>query len=302
MKINVFGTTGFIGKNLINELQKDHQVLAVSLRNNNWKNELLNADAYVNLIGKAHDHNKTATEAEFYHVNVDLTKEIFNAFIESDSTLFIHVSSLAALEEFESTKPLNEVDTCNPNSWYGKSKREAELWLMGQKLPENKKLIILRPPMVHGKGDKGNLGLLYKLVSKGIPYPLASFKNNRSFISIQNFCFFINEIIKKENELVSGIYHISDDEPVSTSQIIEIIKKVENKHTLSLSLPKSLVKSLAKFGDFLPLPLNSERLKKMTSDLVISNQKIKSALGIEKLPLSAEEGLTKTIKSFKEKK
>jgi nucleoside-diphosphate-sugar epimerase len=302
MITKIIGASGFIGQNLANYLVQNHQVEKISLRDENWRNKLANTDVFVNLIGKAHDHNKTATEKDFYHVNVDLTKDIFNAFIESDAALFIHVSSLAALEEFESTKPLNEEDICNPNSWYGKSKREAEIWLMNQKLPGNKKMIILRPPMVHGKGDKGNLVLLYKLISKGIPYPLASFENNRSFISIDNFCFFIDEIIKNKNKLDSGIYHISDDEIVSTKEIINIIQKVENKKTLNVGLPKFLVKGLAKMGDILPIPLNSIRLKKMTSDLMVSNQKIKSALGIEKLPLSAEEGLIKTIKSFTKEK
>src|SRR5690606_16164829 len=116
-------------------------------------------------------------------------------FLESDADLLIHISSLAAIEEFESATPLTESDECHPQSWYGQSKHTAEEWLFAQQLPENKKLIIVRPPMVHGPRDKGNLDLLYKLISKGIPYPLASFDNKRSFISIDNFSFFIEQII-----------------------------------------------------------------------------------------------------------
>ncbi|PJJ67822.1 NAD-dependent epimerase/dehydratase family protein [Chryseobacterium geocarposphaerae] len=298
----IFGANGFIGKNVFQFLKKEYNVTTCSLRTKESNIDFSNYEVYLNFVGKAHDHNKTASEEDFYHVNVDLTKNIFNAFIKSEAKIFIHISSLAALEEFESLKPLTEEDSCNPNSWYGKSKRKAEKWLLEQRLPENKKLIILRPPMVHGPGDKGNLGLLYKLISRGIPYPLSSFENKRSFISIDNFCFFIDEIIKNEGKLVSGIYHISDDELISTNQIIDIIKKVEKKNTPDLSLPKFFVKGLAKIGDIIPIPLNSLRLKKMTSDLTVSNQKIKSALGIEQLPLSAEEGLIKTIKSFKREK
>lgn len=300
-KIILFGSTGFLGENL--QAKFKGKIFNANIRQENWQNRIpVEGSIYINLVGKAHDHNKTATEEDFYHVNVYLTKNIFDVFIKSEAKIFIHISSLAALEEFESLKPLTEEDSCNPNSWYGKSKREAEKWLLEQRLPENKKLIILRPPMVHGPGDKGNLGLLYKLISRGIPYPLASFENKRSFISIDNFCFFIDELIKNEEKLISGIYHISDDELISTNQIIDIIKKVEKKNTPDLSLPKFFVKGLAKIGDIIPIPLNSLRLKKMTSDLTVSNQKIKSALGIEKLPLSAEEGIIKTIKSFKKEK
>ena len=298
LNLNLFGAGGFIGKNLRTELLTCHQVFSVSLHDENWRDKLEKNAIFINLVGKAHDHNMTATEKDFFKVNVDLVKDIFGAFVSSEASVFIHISSLAALEEFESNKALTEEEACNPDSWYGKSKREAEIWLLSQKLPADKKIIILRPPMVHGAGDKGNLGLLYKLISKGIPYPLASFQNKRSFISIDNFIFFIKEILNNHTKLSTGIYHISDDEPVSTMQIINIIKKVTHKNTPNLSLPKSFVKVIAKIGDILPIPLNSIRLKKMTSDLILSNQKIKSALGINQLPQTAEEGLEKTIHQF----
>src|SRR5690606_22094138 len=211
-----------------------------------------------------------------------------------------HVSSLAALEEFQSDKFLVEKDSCNPQSWYGKSKRAAEEWLLSQEIPKGKKLIIVRPPMVHGPGDKGNLGLLYKLISKGIPYPLAAFDNSRSFISIDNFTFFIKQIIERYEVLENGIYHIADDEPISTHEIINIIKTENRKTIPNIALPKFWVRALAKIGDILPFPLNTKRLKKMTSDLLVSNAKIKKALGINNLPLTAKEGLTITIKSFKQ--
>jgi len=299
MKVSIIGSTGFIGKNLVSFLQNNDLVNGISLRDLNWKNTISNQDVLINLVGKAHDHKGTATQSDFYYANLDLAKEVFNEFVKSDSKLLIHISSLAAIEEFESTEVLVEDYNPNPQTFYGKSKRAAEVWLLEQNLPTNKKIIILRPPMVHGAGDKGNLGLLHKLISKGIPYPLASFDNQRSFISIDNFSFFIKEIIEKQDLLQSGIYHITDDEPISTNEIIEIIKKVENRKVMNLSIPKSIVRVLAKVGDFLPIPLNTIRLKKMTGNLLLSNQKIKTALNIKQLPLSAEEGIIKTIKSFK---
>ena len=295
-KTIILGSSGFIGQNLI-KINPNSE--GVSLRDGNWKNQISDAEVIINLVGKAHDHKGTATEQDFRYANVDLAKEIFNEFLKSNAKLLIHISSIAAQEEFESQNPLREEDECHPFSSYGKTKREAEEWLLQQNLPVEKKLIILRPPMVHGEGDKGNLGLLYKLISKGIPYPLASFDNKRSFISIDNFSYFINQIIENKELLENGIYHISDDEAVSTKEIIEIIKKVENNNTLNLSLPKVLVKFLAKIGDIIPLPLNTKRLKKMTGNLEVSNQKIKNALGITQLPISAKKGIEITIKSFK---
>ncbi|WP_270089170.1 NAD-dependent epimerase/dehydratase family protein [Sphingobacterium sp. SYP-B4668] len=299
MKVTILGASGFIGKHLLSGIK---DVCGSSLRRDGWQNDLKSSVVILNLVGKAHDHKGTATEQDYYYANLELTKQIFQVFVSSSAKLFIHISSLAALEEFESNRPLTEENNCHPESWYGSSKRAAEEWLLDQELPSDKKLVILRPTMVHGPGDKGNLGLLYKLISRGIPYPLSSFDNSRSFISISNFCFFIEQIIENYDKLESGIYHIADDEPISTNEIIEVIKKVTNKKVMSISLPKYLVRMIAKVGDVIPIPLNTKRLKKMTSDLLVSNQKIKAALGIEKLPLTAKEGLERTIRSFGEAK
>lgn len=303
MKITVFGSSGFIGKNLVESLLQDMEVQEVSLRDTSWKNIIdEKSEVFINLIGKAHDHKGTATEKDFYFANVELVQELFEIFKKSKAKLFIQISSLAALEEFESIKPLEEKDICNPISFYGKSKRDAEEWLLKQEVENDKKIIIIRPPMVHGSGDKGNLRLLYNMISKGIPYPLASFNNERSFISIDNFNFYIKRIIEKNENLDNGIYHISDNETVATKDIIEVIRKIENIKTPNLSLPKFFIKGIARIGDFVQIPINTKKLKKLTNNLLVSNQRIKAALEIKSLPLTAEEGLEKTLRSFKKNK
>lgn len=295
--ILISGSSGFIGQSLLSNLNDSE---GISLRENGWerKIQINNPEVIINLIGKAHDHNGIATEDEYNYANVELTKEIFHEFTSSSAKLLIHISSLAAIEEFESKIPLIENATCRPSSMYGKSKCLAEKWLLSQKLPDGKKVIILRPPMVHGPGDKGNLMLLYRLISKGIPYPLSSFDNKRSFICIDNFSFFIDRIISNYASIESGLYHIADDEALSTKDIIATIQNTTGKRTINIAIPKILIKFLAKIGDIIPFPLNTKRLKKMTSDLLVSNKKIKVALGIEKLPLTARKGLEKTILSF----
>lgn len=299
MRVLILGGSGFIGNHLNQKMKDSYDFHFLSMRNLDWIGQGISTDCIINLVGKAHDFSGTATEKDFYYANVDLAKIAFQQFLESDASLFIHVSSLAAVEELESDKALTEDNECHPVSWYGKSKRAAEEWLMVQQLPADKKIIIIRPPMVHGQGDKGNLGMLYKFISRGIPYPLAAFDNDRSFISIDNFCYFIEQIITNQNNLRTGIYHISDDESIATKDIIEIIKKVTGKNTINLSLPKFLIIGLAKIGDYIPIPLNTKRLKKMTSNLLVSNQVIKNNLGIDKLPLTTREGMEKTIQTFK---
>ncbi len=298
--ILIAGASGFIGKNLVDFLKsKNFKVGSLSLRDINWKSKI-NDDynVIINLVGKAHDHKGIATEEDYFTVNYDYTKQLFYEFLRSNVQLFIHISSIASVEEFHSEIELTETSICNPISFYGKSKFESEKWLLAQDIPEGKKLIILRPPMVHGRGDKGNLGQLFNFLSKGIPYPLNAFDNKRSFISILNFNYFIYQIIIHSTELKDKVYHISDDEPLSTKELIGIINKVLGKRNSNILIPKFLINILANIGEILPIPINKKRLKKLTGSLVVSNQKIKEQLKISKLPQTAAEGIRETIISF----
>lgn len=299
MKILVAGGSGFIGRNLIDSFKGKWEVDNVSLRNTISEEQYKHAEVFVNLVGKAHDFKGTATEEEYFFVNNQLAQDLFALFLKSEATLFIHISSLAAVEEFGSDSEIEEGAECNPISLYGRSKRAAEVFLNNQQLPEGKRVVILRPTMVHGAGDKGNLTLLYKLVKKGIPYPLSKFDNKRSFLSIENFNFLLHHIIEKRQLVTTGTFNICDDQPVSTNEVISIIGEVLGKRIKRFAIPKNIIYVLASIGDRISLPLNSKRLKKMTSDLVVSNQKIKSVLGVATLPLTAKEGLRKTFISFK---
>lgn len=292
--ICVLGASGFIGQNLLKAIPNSR---GISLRDDEWEKEALSTDVFINLVGLAHDHAGTKTEDDYFYVNFELVKKIFRVFLQSRAKLFLHISSLSALEELESKEYLVETDICRPFSWYGKSKREAEKWLLEQTMSSDKKLVILRPPMVHGPGDKGNLRLLYNLISKGVPYPLASFNNRRSFICIDNFCFYVTKFVAGHDRIESGIYHIADEDPLSTTEIVDIIKSLTGKKQPNLAIPPIIVRAVAKMGDFLSLPLNSLRLKKLTRDLLVSSAKARSALGGE-LPLTSENGVRKTIISF----
>lgn len=296
MKIALFGFTGFLGANLQAQLSN---VLPVNIREKNWKNDVqYDASIFINCIGKAHDHKGKATYEEFYTANVEIVKDIYSEFLKSDAELLIHISSIAAVEENERIDILTEESVCRPQSFYGRSKQAAEKFLLEQNLPLGKKIVILRPTMIHGEGDKGNLILLYKIVSSGIPYPLGAFHNSRSFIGVDNLIFVINEIIHQKKSVSSGIYNICDDQPLSTRRIIDIISEITKKKYTIWALPKKSITVLAIIGDKMSLPINSKRLGKMTSNLLVSNKKIKNELGIAKLPFSAEDGMRKTIASF----
>ena len=161
---------------------------------------------------------------------------------------------------------------------------------------DGKKVYIMRPCMIHGPGNKGNLNLLYGVVSKGIPWPLGAFENRRSFTSIGNLQEVIKGLLTKDAP--SGIYHMGDDEALSTNELIEVICSALGKKAHIWNIPRGLMNGAARVGDWLHLPLNSLRMQKLTENYVVSNAKIKAALGMKEMPVRAVDGLRETIKSF----
>ncbi len=297
MNIFISGSTGFVGTNLIQNLKESiNPSIFPITRDMFLKNTYPKLDGtIIHLAGKAHDLKGTSNIDEYHFVNVELTKNLFNAFLQSEADVFIFISSVkAAADKVENI--LFEDSVPNPKTSYGISKLNAENYLLSIKLPPNKKLYILRPVMIHGPGNKGNLNLLYNIVKMGLPYPLGAYYNQRTFLSIDNFCFIIKELILQKN-IASGIYNISDSNSYSTVELIKIMSDVLNKKTKIWAIPKYIINTIAKLGDILKLPLNSERLDKLTESYLVSNQKLLEAIN-KPLPIQGANGLKKTIKSF----
>jgi nucleoside-diphosphate-sugar epimerase len=287
----ITGSNGFIGKNLIKYISSNF--LFVKYDKTCPVN--IQGEVVLHLAGKAHDLKNISNSSDYYQVNTELTKTVFDAFLASNSKVFITLSSVKAVAD-EVEDYLTEEHIANPITHYGKSKQLAEQYILSKKIPEGKRVYILRPCMIHGPGNKGNLNLLYKLASKGIPWPLGAFENMRSFCSIDNLIYIIKELIERE-DIPSGVYNIADDEPLSTNDVISILADSQNKKAKIWKVSKVLIQSLAKLGDLLRLPLTTERLQKLTESYVVSNQKIKSAIG-KNLEVSARDGLLKTFNSF----
>jgi nucleoside-diphosphate-sugar epimerase len=298
LNISFTGASGFVGQNLIVYLGNSHLILHKIDRKDIARSYIEisnNTDAILHLAGKAHDFKKDSSSDEYYKVNTELTKKIFDTFLTSNAKVFITLSSVKAVaDEVDGELPEDVIP--NPITHYGKSKLQAEQYILSKQIPVGKRVYILRPCMIHGPGNKGNLNLLYRFVSKGIPWPLGSFANSRSYLSIENLCFIIKELIESE-DIPSGVYNVADDIPLSTNELINIIAESKGKKARILNLSMNLIKVLARVGDLIKLPLNSERLQKLTESYVVSNTKIKAALG-KPLPVSSKDGLIRTFKSF----
>jgi nucleoside-diphosphate-sugar epimerase len=287
----ITGSTGFVGKYIQSYFRNQFFFIEYKRETNIY----INQDIVLHLAGKAHDLKKTSNSNEYYQVNTELTQKVFDAFVDSEAKVFITLSSVKAVAD-EVNGELKEDAIPNPLTHYGKSKLLAEQYIISNEVPIGKRVYILRPCMIHGPGNKGNLNLLYSLVSKGLPWPLGLFENSRSYLSIENLCFIIKELIERE-DIPSGVYNVADDVPLSTNEVITMIAESKGKKASILNLNKNFIKVIARVGDLLKLPLNSERLHKLTETYIVSNAKVKKALG-KPLPFSSREGLIKTFQSF----
>jgi nucleoside-diphosphate-sugar epimerase len=292
MKISISGASGFVGRNIIlnfGGIQDFSFILEKDLEIKITENIV------IHLAGKAHDLKNEQSSNEYYEVNTELTKKIYDAFLESKAKVFITLSSVKAVADqfegilYENTKP-------NPKTHYGKSKLLAEKYIFSKPIPSGKRVYVLRPCMIHGPSNKGNLNILYNFVSKFLIWPLGMFENSRSYLSVDNLCFIIKELIDRE-DIPSGVYNVADDVPLSTNEVVKLVGESNNKKIFILNFSKNIFKGLAFLGDFFKLPFNSNSLQKLTESYVVSNAKIKLVLG-KNLPVSSKEGLKKTFHSF----
>lgn len=324
MNILITGIHGFVGSNLVVALKNHYILYGLDIvtpekegvvKTFVWKDvettsfpiqKLPQFDAIIHLAGKAHDTKNQSASQVYFDINTGLTQKIFDFFLESSAKKFIFFSSVKAAADSVVGDMLTEDVIPTPVGPYGESKIAAEEYILSKLRSEHgelkvamqrdKRVYILRPCMIHGPGNKGNLNLLYNVVKKGIPWPLGDFENKRSFTSIDNLCYVVEGLLTKD--VASGIYHMGDDEALSTNELIALMCEAMGKEPHIWKMNRKMMEGCAGLGTLLHLPLNTERLRKLTENYVVSNEKIKSALGIDRMPVRAADGIMKTIRSF----
>jgi nucleoside-diphosphate-sugar epimerase len=252
---------------------------------------------WIHTAGKAHDRSSNVGESEYSQANLYLTQRVFELFLSDPiSEKLIFLSSVKAVAS--SVKGiLAEDDQYQVGNPYGKTKKEAEDFLLAQKLPPNKKVVILRLCMTHGRGNKGNLNLLFNLVKKGVPYPFGSFSNERSILSVDNLAFVIDSILKSES-FKSGVYNVADDGFLSTAEMVTIMAEIMGKKPRILFFSKNIVGLAIRIFKVFKLKKLISSFNKLTENYRVSNEKIKKELGLKEMPLNTKVGLKLTIKSF----
>ena len=173
--ILITGINGFVGTNMYNKYYKNINIVGIDIASSKsekmctvytWDEfpMLPEVDGIIHLAGLAHDTRGTAKESQYFDVNVGLTQKIFEHFLSSSAQKFIYFSSVKAVADLVEGEILTEEADPKPKTPYGKSKLEAETYLLSKELPSDKRLYIFRPAMIHGPGNKGNLNLLYSVL------------------------------------------------------------------------------------------------------------------------------------------
>lgn len=220
-KILIVGEGSFIGgsiQNWLHQYPNDYKVTTITSKFNLWRDvDFSKYDVVINVAGIAHIKIKPKMEPLFYQINRDLAVNLAKKANAEGVLQYIYLSSMNVYGDINDE--INVSTNPNPHNFYGSSKLQADILL--QELNEKDfKVVSIRPPVVYGKGCRGNFTLLEKIARLSPFFP--DYENTRSMIYIDNLCEFIKLIIDNEE---SGVYHPQNKEHISTTKLVDLISK-----------------------------------------------------------------------------
>jgi len=234
-RVLITGANSYIGTNverwLLREPDKYH-VDTLDLKDSSWKNyDFSPYDVVFHVAGIAHVSRNPKLKDLYYSVNRDLAIETAKKAKDDGVKQFIFMSSIIVYGDSSSSKRVITKDTVpTPSNFYGDSKLQAEQGIRALE-SESFKVVILRPPMIYGKGCKGNYPKLAKLALK-LPF-FPDIYNERSMLYIDNLCEFIRLMIDNEE---SGIFFPQNKEYVKTSEMVRLIAEAHGKEIKLIKL------------------------------------------------------------------
>ena len=312
MKILVTGATGFIGTQLSETLANSgHEVrcTARSLAPNrsttlemvtcdlesadNLDHLTMGCDAIVHLAGRAHvmSDDPATSESLYLSANVDVTRKLAQSAARTGVKRMILMSSVKVNGESTTIdSPFTSQDRPNPQDPYGRSKTQAEQTLWDVASTSGLEGVVVRPPLVYGPGVRANFASLIGIVNQGLPLPLASIQNKRSFVSIDNLIDCIATALQSSNA-PGQTFLVSDGNDLSTPELIRFIASALHKSPMLIPFPTALLKlvatSVAKRGAY-------ERLcGSLTVDIALTKQKLSWTP-----PFTVQDSMQRTVDAF----
>lgn len=309
MRVLVTGANGFIGGHLLGQLRARGMSVVPTVRTesglpgevvtgdiaefDHWLDSLSLVDVVVHLAGRAHVLKETIDDplAEFRRCNVEGSVALARAAADAGVRRFVYLSSVGVHGD-KSSRPFTELDECRPAQDYAVSKLETEQALGQLANAIDMELVIVRPPLVYGPEAPGNMARLLGLVARGMPLPLGSIKNRRSFVGISNLVDFIVTCI--EHPAASNeTFLVADDAPVSTSELVGRMSRGLHGRQIAFPFPVAVLR-LAGF-----VAGKQGEIGRLAGNLEVNIDKARRVLGWEP-PVAFGEELDRMIDSYRQ--
>jgi len=305
MKILITGANGFIGSHLCQELSNRGIIFRATARSSNTNNyadfvscdlettESLNqlidgCDMVVHLAGRAHVTSDDSQE-KYQVANEFVTQRLANAAAQNGIARFVYISSIKVNGESSGPGlPIRQSDTPNPLDNYGRSKLAAELALQEICRVNNMDYVIIRPTLVYGKGVKANFSALISAVKRGLPLPIATVKNARSMIGINNLIDLIVATCTNP-KAANQTFLASDGIDTSTPALVRLIATSLNRRSRIFPFPISILRLLAAVIG------KSSAIDKLTESLSVDIHHTTNTLNWHP-PFSVESEVAKAVK------
>jgi UDP-glucose 4-epimerase len=307
MNIFITGANGFVGQALCHALvDSGHHVIAL-VRNDNsdlsvsdvvyksldanteFGDILKTVDVIIHTAGRAHvliDEAENPYQA-YAEINIEATKNLALQAANSGVKRFVFISSVKVNGEATNTVPFNELNTPSPEDDYGKTKYEAEKELRLIAANSRMEVVIIRPPLIYGKGVKANFKNLIKLCQLRLPLPFGAIHNKRSMVYVENLVDFMITCISHP-KAANETFLISDDEDVSTTELIQTIRLSQGIPALLIPTPRQWIVCL------LNLLGKKSLATRLCGNLQVDISKAKTLLNW-KPPYTFKQGIQKTI-------
>lgn len=309
MKLLITGAGGFIGRSLCAEARaRELSIRAVTRKadvlsdssdlvhvgsiheQTDWQHALTGCDAVIHLAARAHLLKDSACDplAEFRRVNTDGTLNLARQAVEAGVKRFVFVSSIGVNGAETAETPFNAETRVSPHSPYAMSKYEAEVKLQDLAFQSGLEVVIVRPPLVHGRGAPGNFGAMVRFLMRGIQLPLGAVTNNRrSLVGVDNLVDLLL-LCAIHPAAANQIFLASDSEDVSTADLLRRIGMAMGKPVKLLPVPVSVLKfGAAALG-------RSDVAQRLLGSLQVDTSKNRQLLGwLPPVPL--DEGLRRAV-------
>ena len=323
MRVLITGATGFIGRHLIPVLEAQGHELTLGLRNpdtaarlpksepgsqqrrlvvvgeidehTDWREALQEADAVVHLAARAHVLDEgSGEEAALTRINERGTRRLVDQAVDAGVERFILMSSIGAVTT-GSDECVTLHTPCTPDTPYGQSKRAAECALIERATGSHMGWTILRPTLVYGPGNPGNMRRLIALVKRGLPLPLGAIRNRRSFTFVRNLTDLIEVVLSHPNAR-DATFLVADGDDLSTPELVDKIALNVGVRTPLISVPLPLIRGIAQASDAwtaatgAAVPFGTPTLRRLESSLYVDVEPLRTQLDWSP-PFSVDEGL-----------